>query len=185
MIVEPGSRQNRVAATDISVRPSSKHLRAASFLLVLLAACGSGEKPPDMDIDDTNGFASRYAEAWSSQDPAAFALFYAEDGALIVNDGAPSVGREAIEQTAGEFMTSFPDMLVRLVELERADDRVIFHWHWTGTNTGPGGNGNAVDLTGYEVWTLDDDGLIRESRGHYDETEYQRQMDATKGPGDE
>jgi steroid delta-isomerase-like uncharacterized protein len=180
MAVKSSSRQNRIPASDAPAQQSSNRLRAASFLLVLLAACGPAEKPPDTNMNELNGFASRYAEAWSSQDPAAFALFYTDDGALIVNGGAPSVGRDAIEQTARDFMTAFPDMVVRLVELERSDDRVIFHWHWTGTNTGPGGNGNAVDLTGYEVWFFDDSGLIRESRGHYDEAEYRRQMDATK-----
>jgi hypothetical protein len=60
--------------------------------------------------------------------------------------------------------------------------QVIFHLHWTGTNTGPGGTGNAVDLRGFEEWTLDGNGLILESRGHYDEAEYQRQLNAgTRG----
>jgi hypothetical protein len=43
---------------------------------------------------------------------------------------------------------------------------------------GPGGNGNAVDLRGYEQWKLDENGLIVQSPGHYDEAEYQRQMSA-------
>ena len=69
-------------------------------------------------------------------------------------------------------------MVVRLVELRPEGSRVVFHWHWTGTNTGPDGTGNAVDLRGYEEWTLGDDGLIVESLGHYDEAEYQRQLNA-------
>lgn len=75
-------------------------------------------------------------------------------------------------------MSAFPDMVVKLVELQRLDDQLQFHWHWTGTNTGPGGNGNAVDLRGFEQWTLDDDGLIIQSLGHYDEAEYQKQLNA-------
>ena len=51
-----------------------------------------------------------------------------------------------------------------------------FHWHWTGTNTGPGGTGAAVDLMGYEEWTLDEDGLILYSQGNMDDAEYQRQL---------
>jgi steroid delta-isomerase-like uncharacterized protein len=163
-------------ASDTGPRRRSKVLLAASLSLILLASCGSREKPAN--VNDVTDFATRYAAAWSSQDPAAFALFYAENGSLTVNDGEPSVGRDAVEQTARDFMTAFPDMVVRLVEIEQADEHVIFHWHWTGTNTGQGGNGNAVDLTGYEVWTLDGGGLIRESRGHYDEAEYRRQMSA-------
>lgn len=127
-----------------------------------------------------NEFATAYAEAWSSQDPEALASFYSEDGVLQVNDGEPSVGRDAITQTVKSFMSAFPDMVVKLVELRRVDDQVQFHWHWTGSNTGPGGNGNSVDLYGYEQWTLDDNGLIFKSIGHYDEAEYQRQMNASQ-----
>jgi uncharacterized protein (TIGR02246 family) len=144
--------------------------------MVLLTACQSKDESTDMT--ELTEFATKYAEAWSSQDPQAFALFYAENGSLTINDGEPSVGRAAVEQTAREFMTAFPDMVVRLAELSREGDRVNFYWHWTGTNTGPGGTGNAVDLKGYEQWTLDDDGLILESRGHLDEAEYQRQLSA-------
>ena len=123
-------------------------------------------------------FATRYASAWSSQDAVAFASFYAENGSLRINDGEPSVGRDAVTETAHGFMTAFPDMVVRLVELRKTDDYIEFHWHWTGTNTGPDGTGNAVDLRGYEQWTLDDDGLILESLGHLDDAEYQRQLNA-------
>jgi len=52
----------------------------------------------------------------------------------------------------------------------------IFRWIWTGTNTGPGGTGKSVRITGHEEWTIGADGLIVESKGHYDEAEYQRQL---------
>ena len=142
----------------------------------LLIACQAKHDPVAMD--GLKNFAQLYATAWSGRDPAAFASFYAENGSLVINDGEPSVGRKAVEQTAREYMTAFPDMLVELVDVHRQGDQVIFNWHWTGTNTGPGGTGNRVDLTGYEVWTLDDDGLILESRGHLDEAEYRRQLNS-------
>jgi steroid delta-isomerase-like uncharacterized protein len=123
-------------------------------------------------------FASRYAAAWSGNDPVAFAAFYAEEGTFRINDGEPSNGRDAITETARSFMTSFPDMVVRLVELRQTNDHIEFHWHWTGTNTGPGGTGNPVDLRGYEQWTFDTDGLILEMRGYMDDAEYQRQLHA-------
>ena len=44
------------------------------------------------------------------------------------------------------------------------------------TNTGPGGTGKSVRIHGYEEWTFGADGLIAESKGHYDEAEYQRQL---------
>lgn len=143
---------------------------------ILTGACQPAKEQPD--ITELTEFATRYAAAWSSQDPVAFASFYAENGSLRINDGEPSIGRDEITETARSFMTSFPDMLVRLVELRQTDDHVEFHWHWTGTNTGPGGTGNAVDLRGYEQWTLGEDGLILESRGNMDDAEYQRQLNA-------
>ena len=147
---------------------------ATLVILVLLASCESEQQR--MNITELTEFATRYATAWSSQDPAAFATFYAENGSLTVNDGEPSVGRDAVEATARAFMTAFPDMVVKMVEVSQEGSHVVFHWHWTGTNTGPGGTGNAVDLRGFEEWTLDGESLILESRGHYDEAEYQRQL---------
>ena len=120
--------------------------------------------------------ARRYADAWSGNDPEAFAAYYAEDGTFRINDGEVSAGRAEIAATAASFMESFPDMKVRLVKVTREGDYVNFHWHWTGTNTGPGGTGSAVDLRGHERWLLDDNGLIVETLGHMDDAEYQRQL---------
>jgi hypothetical protein len=161
------------SADDPGARPQFIALLMTIFLVV---ACEPEEKP--MDATELMEFATRYAAAWSSQDPVAFGMFYGENGSLTVNDGEPSVGRDAVVDTANAFMTAFPDMVVRLVDLRSEGSRVEFHWHWTGTNTGPGGTGNAVDLRGYEEWTFGDDGLIAESLGHYDDGEYQRQLNA-------
>lgn len=121
-------------------------------------------------------FATRYAAAWSGQNPTALASFYREDGSLTVNEGAPSVGRAAIAATARGFMTAFPDMVLKLDGLGQQGDHTIFRWLWTGTNTGPGGTGRSVRIRGYEEWILGADGLIREAKGHYDEAEYQGQL---------
>jgi hypothetical protein len=47
----------------------------------------------------------------------------------------------------------------------------------SGTNTVPGGTGNRVRISGFEEWTIGDDGLIAASLGHYDEDEYNRQLE--------
>jgi steroid delta-isomerase-like uncharacterized protein len=133
-----------------------------------------------MNDSELTDFATRYAAAWSSQNPEDLASFYAEDGSLTVNAGKPSVGRAAIAATAGEYMEAFPDMVVKMDSVSREGGRVTFRWTWTGTNTGPGGTGNSVRISGYEEWTLDADGLIAESKGHFDEAEYQRQLSADR-----
>lgn len=160
----------------IKLQFRSHSVLALLTLCFLLAACQ--QEKETKDVAELTAFATRYAEAWSSQDPEAFASFYTDNGVLIVNDGEASVGRDAIEQTASDYMAAFPDMVVRLVEISQEGDYVNFHWRWTGTNTGPGGTGNAVDLQGYEQWTIGDGGLIRESLGHFDADEYDRQVNA-------
>jgi hypothetical protein len=119
---------------------------------------------------------TRYAAAWSSQNPARLASFYSDNGSLTVNAGPPSVGRSAITATAQAFMTAFPDMVVTLDRISQEGGHAVFRWTWTGTNSGPGGTGKFVRITGYEEWTLGTGGLIVESKGHYDEAEYQRQV---------
>lgn len=130
---------------------------------------------------ELESFAARYAAAWSGGDPDALASFYAEDGALIINDGDPSVGREAIAATARDYMEAYPDMVVALDRVIATDAGATFHWIWTGTNTGPGGTGRAVHMTGFEDWTLDSDGKIVASRGHFDAEEYRRQLHGEGG----
>ena len=125
---------------------------------------------------DLTDFGTRYAAAWSSQNPEQLASFYAENGSLIVNGGPPSTGRAAVAAKAQSFMTAFPDMLGKLERMDQLGEHPVFRWLWTGTNTGPGGTGKFVRITGYEEWTMDPNGLIAKSDGHYDEAEYQRQL---------
>jgi nuclear transport factor 2 (NTF2) superfamily protein len=120
--------------------------------------------------------AERYTDAWSSQDPSSVAAFYSQDGSLSVNDGHPAVGRAAVTAVAQGFMTAFPDMKVFMDALELEGERAIYRWTLVGTNTGPGGTGNRVRISGFEQWRIGADGLIAESQGHFDRTEYQRQL---------
>src|SRR5205085_11817643 len=120
--------------------------------------------------------AQRYAKAWCSPNPDSVGAFFAKNGSLSVNDGPPAVGRAAIAKEAEAFMTTFPDMIVTFDKLEPRGDAIAFHWTLIGTNTGPGGTGKRVRISGYELWTIDNDGLIAESKGHFDSAEYERQL---------
>jgi hypothetical protein len=73
-------------------------------------------------------------------------------------------------------MTAFPDMQVLLDDLTFREDGVDYHWTLVGTNSGPGGTGRSVRISGFEEWTIGEDGLIAESQGHYDQAEYDRQL---------
>jgi len=128
------------------------------------------------DPEQLREFARRYTEAWCSQEPERVAAHYAPEGSLMINDGPPSVGRAAITEAARSFMVAFPDMQVLMDDLRLEGDGAEYHWTLVGTNTGPGGTGHKVRISGFEEWTIGDDGLIAASLGHFDQTEYQRQL---------
>ena len=73
-------------------------------------------------------------------------------------------------------MTAFPDMVVTMDGLSVDGKRAVYRWTLTGRNTGPGGSGRSVRISGYEEWTIGEDGLIARSEGHFDEAEYERQL---------
>lgn len=130
-----------------------------------------------MNADDLADFAKRYTAAWCSQDAASVAAFYSEYGSLTVNEGVPAIGQEAITDVAQSFMTTFPDLEVRMDQLDVSADHIKYIWILTGTNDGSGGTGNKVHISGFEEWIIDEDGLIAESRGHFDNEEYRRQLE--------
>jgi predicted ester cyclase len=127
--------------------------------------------------DQLVDFARRYAAAWCSQDPSSVAEHYEPEGSLAINGGPPAVGRAAITEAARSFMLAIPDIQVLMDDLLVSDSGIEFHWTFTGTNTGPGGTGNRVRITGFEEWTIGDDRLIAKSQGHYDQAEYERQLE--------
>jgi uncharacterized protein (TIGR02246 family) len=130
-----------------------------------------------MQEDQLFDFAERYTAAWCSQDAASVAAFYSADGSLTVNDSARAVGRRAITEVAQSFMTAFPDMRVVMDEVLVRGDRAEYHWTLIGTNTGPGGTGHRVRISGFELWQIGADGLIASSQGHFDSSEYLRQLE--------
>ena len=94
---------------------------AGALMLGALAGCAPREMP--MDEAQLREFAARYTAAWCSQDAARVASFFAQKGSLTINEGAPSIGREAITLVAQGFMTSFPDMVVTMDGVSREGRR--------------------------------------------------------------
>ena len=122
-----------------------------------------------MTTNELNDFAARYAKAWCSQNPESVAAFFAENASLALNGGPPT---PALEIAHG-FMRDFPDMIVSVDKLEPRGDRTAFYWTLTGTYAG---TGNRVRISGYELWKINNAGLIAESSGHFDRAEYERQL---------
>ncbi len=133
--------------------------------------------PEELKKFDLDIFAKSYAQVWCSQRPNFVSYFYAEDGILQINDAEPVEGTEAISNVAKSFMDAFPDMVVSMDSLVTKLDKTRFYWTLTGTNTGSNGTGNNVNFSGFEEWTINDNGLIQKSKGYFDEKEYQRQLE--------
>ncbi len=107
--------------------------------------------------------AREYTEAWCSRDPGRVSAHYATGGTIAINGGEPA----PIAAVAGSFVAAFPDIQVFM------DDVVEYHWTFTGTSAE---TGKSVRIAGFEEWMIGADGLIAESRGHYDQAEYDRQL---------
>lgn len=135
----------------------------------------------EMNAERLQELGAAYTAAWNRLDPAGVASFHNETSFLKVNDAEPAIGHEAIGDVAQGFMTAFPDMVLEMDSILATATGAEYHWTYSGTNTGPGGTGMAVRFSGYEEWTLGEDGLIAGALGHFDEAEYGRQLEVGVG----
>ena len=143
-----------------------------SIILTMLTGC----KSENTEYDKVVEFGQNYTDAWNSKQPEKMASFYAEDGMLAVNNGKPAVGRKQIAETAKSYMEAFPDIELTMDSLTVGNGTYKYYWTFKGTHTGPGGTGNKVDFSGFEEWTMNDQGLVKKSIGTYDAEAYERQL---------
>src|SRR5713226_8724484 len=126
--------------------------------------------PMQADPAKLRDFAVHYTAAWCSQDPASVAAFFSPGASFTVDDGTPAIGRSEITEVAQSFMTTFPDMQV-------VTDEVLVQVDCAEYHTGPGGTGHRVRISGFERWQIGTDGLIASLRGHFDASDYRRQLE--------
>ena len=120
--------------------------------------------------------ARTYTEAWCSRDPARVAGHYIPGGTISINGGDAA----GIADVAEAFIAAFPDIEVFMDDLVLRDDgSVEYRWTFTGTSAE---TGKSVRVPGFEEWTIAPDGLIAESCGHYDQAEYDHQVQHGIGP---
>lgn len=122
-----------------------------------------------LDQQQIEDLAARYTQAWCSQDAARVAACYAPGGTIAINGGEPA----AIADVAAGFISAFPDIEVVMDDLVFKGDVVEYHWTFTGTSAE---TAKWVRIPGFEEWRIGADGLIAESRGQYDQAEYDRQL---------
>ena len=135
------------------------------------------EVPEEKKKFDLDIFGRSYAQAWCSKRPNFVASYFTTNGLLMVNNGEPAIGTKAITNVAKGFMDAFPDMVVSMDSLITKLGKTRFYWTLTGTNDVPNGTGSKVKISGFEEWILNKDGLIQESKGHFDTNEYKRQLE--------
>lgn len=135
------------------------------------------EQPKEKLEFDIDIFARGYAQVWGSQRPEFVAMFFEDEGTLQVNDGEPAIGRNGISEVAQSFMTKFPDMKVSCDSLVQKTNGIEFHWTLTGTDADPKGKGHKVKISGYELWTMSENNLIKDSKGNFSSEEYNRQLE--------
>lgn len=113
-------------------------------------------------------------------------VFQASSGNDV--DGERHEGHEAVRAAYAAVFAQYPDAHWAHARHFASGERGVSEWTFSGTLTdgrrvevnGPGGTGSSVRISGYEEWTLGSDGLISQSKGHFDHSEYQRQL--TSGP---
>jgi hypothetical protein len=131
---------------------------------------GLASGPIAQDRKQIEQLARSYTEAWCSRDPERVARHYVSGGTIAINGGDAS----GIADVAAAFIAAFPDIEVFRDDLVLRDDgSVEYRWTFTGTSAE---TGKCVRVPGFEEWTLSPDGLIAQSRGHYDQAEYDRQL---------
>ncbi len=152
----------------------ARTLKLTVPLMILTAIFGC--KSDTSEYDQMVEFGQNYTEAWNSNVPENMASFYAADGSLTVNNGTPAIGRKQLAETARSYMEAFPDLELTMDSLTIINDKYRYYWTFRGTNTGPNGTGNKVDFSGFEEWTMNDQGLIQKSIGTYDAEQYESQL---------
>jgi uncharacterized protein (TIGR02246 family) len=128
------------------------------------------------DDETVRKIAGGYTDAWNSRSAEAVAMFYAEDGGIVINRGSPWEGRAGVAQMAAGFFGDVPDLTLVCDAIRIAGDHVAYLWTFTGTHAG---SGRPLRISGWEEWDFDDDGKVKASRGWFDAEDYARQASGT------
>ncbi len=126
-----------------------------------------------ISIDQATRLAEGYTAAWNTGSPEAVATFYASDGGIVINRGAPWAGRAGVAQMAAGFFADVPDLSLVCDGVRCAGDHVIYLWTFTGTHAA---TKKRLSVNGWEEWDVDGNLKITASRGWFDADDYARQV---------
>lgn len=116
--------------------------------------------------------AEAYTAAWNTGSPEEVAEFFAPDGGIVINAGAPWVGRSRVAEMAAGFYADVPDLKLACDGVRCAGDHVVYLWTFTGTHAA---TRNRLTISGWEEWDLDAAMKVKASRGWFDADDYARQ----------
>ncbi|MCZ4409998.1 ester cyclase [Cryomorphaceae bacterium 1068] len=119
--------------------------------------------PDELKKFDMELFAKSYAQVWSGVRPNFVSMFFEEDGVLQTNGGTPAEGSAQITQVVQDFMRDFPERVVRYDSLVATAKGTEMHWTLTATDT----TNRKINLSGYELLQMGDNGLILTSERHF------------------
>jgi uncharacterized protein (TIGR02246 family) len=155
-------------------RPSRREAVSGAYLVsAAMSLATLNDQNGDRMTASLDTIGADYAAAWSSKSPAAVAAFYAQDGQIVVNNGAPSVGHKAIAEMATGFYTAFPDLVVRCDAMRIAGHHALFAWTLEGHHAQ---TKNFVRVAGWEEWELDENHKVKSSLGWFDASDYDAQI---------
>ena len=116
--------------------------------------------------------AQDYTKAWNSLSATAVASFYAEDGVIIINNGAPWTGRARVADMAAGFYADVPDLTLTCDDIRLAGTHAVYVWTFTGHDAT---TGNPLNIQGWEEWEIGPDLKVKASRGWFDAADYAKQ----------
>lgn len=125
-----------------------------------------------IDPKDVARMAAEYTAAWNSKSADAVAAFFATDGEIVINRGAPWSGRARVRDMAAGFFADVPDLSLTCDDIRCSGNHAVYVWTFTGHDAK---TGNPLNIRGWEEWDLGDDLEVTASRGWFDAEDYARQ----------
>jgi uncharacterized protein (TIGR02246 family) len=145
----------------------------ASAQRPLTAAANKKDQAMSFDRKGIESLAAAYTSAWNTGAPQSVAAYFAEDGEIVINRGAPWRGRAGIAEMASGFFAEVLGMKLSCDGLRCAGSHVVYLWTFTGHAAK---TGNSLTVHGWEEWDVGDDLKVKASRGWYDAEDYARQV---------
>ena len=144
-------------------------------LQLLAVAANRKDQSMSLDRKSIESLAAGYTAAWNTGSAQNVAEYFAENGEIVINRGAPWRGRGGIAEMAAGFFTDVSGMKLTCDGIRCAASHVVFMWTFTGHAAK---TGNSLTVHGWEEWDLGDDLKVKASRGWYDAEDYARQVAA-------